>query len=169
MRGVRAIGAVVAILTVVGCRDDAGDTGATTATTASGVGRGEVVAASEVVVGDCLSGVAVGVNERTQIESARAVSCQGPHELEVFASFELRPGEFETDPPGAYPGEQRVVGAADTGCASRLAALADKSAFGLIALWPTATSWRQGDRTVACLAFPADRDRFEGPDLLADG
>ena len=167
MRGSWAIGAGAVLLAVSGCTDDSDGAADTTSSTVEIDVRSEAVAATEVVVGDCLRGVAVGVNERTQIESARVVSCHQPHELEVFASFEFDPVDFETAPPGAYPGEQATVAAADAGCASRLAELVDEAVFGLIAIWPTVDSWQQGDRSVACAAFPADQSRFESPALVS--
>ena len=168
MRAGRAIAAVALIGLLAACGDDPTDEAETTSTSADPVSTGGVVAATELVVGDCLSGIAVGVAERTEIESALVVSCQTPHELEVFATFELDPAEFETQVPGAYPGEQPVVRAADAGCATRLRALVDDSLFGLIAVWPTQPSWTAGDRQVSCAAFPAGGGRFEGPGLLAE-
>ena len=168
MRAARAIAAVAITALLAACGDDPAEEVASTTTGVDATATGEAVAATELVVGDCLSGIAVGVAERTEIESAVVVSCQLPHELEVFASFELDPAEFETEPPGAYPGEQPVVRAADAGCATRLQALVDDTLFGLIAVWPTQPSWTAGDRQVSCAAFPASGGRFEGPGLLAE-
>jgi hypothetical protein len=168
MRAGRAIAAVALTALLPACTDDPSEEAQPPATSVGAAPAGGAVAATELVVGDCLSGIAVGVAERTEIESAVVVSCQAPHELEVFATFELEPAEFETQPPGAYPGEQPVVRAADAGCATRLRALVDDTLFGLIALWPTQPSWTAGDRKVSCAAFPAGGGRFEGPGLLAE-
>lgn len=157
------------LLVLAGCTEDPDDDAGTTSSTVGREVQSGAVAATEVAVGDCLRGVAVGVSERTQIESARVVSCHQPHELEVFASFELDPASFETDPPGAYPGEQPTVAAADAGCAKRLGELVEEDLFGLIAIWPTVESWQQGDRSVACAAFPADRNQFDAPVLVSGG
>jgi hypothetical protein len=168
MRAGRAIAAVAITALLPACGDDPAEEAAPSSTSVGATAAGEAVAATELVVGDCLSGIAVGVAERTEIGSAMVVSCQLPHELEVFASFELDPAEFETQPLGAYPGEQPVVRAADAGCATRLRALVDDTLFGLIAVWPTQPSWAAGDRQVSCAAFPAGGGRFEGPGLLAE-
>ena len=125
------------------------------------------VAATELVVGDCLGQVAVGVQERTLVESARVVSCDRSHALEIFAELVLDPADFSMDPPDAYPGQQRVVDAADQGCATALEELADEGSFGLIAIWPTQESWQLGDRDVMCAAYPSDGTPFEGRELLA--
>lgn len=167
MRAARGIAAVVLAALLPACGDDPAEEADGTSTTLASLSSGEAVAATELVVGDCLSGVAVGVAERTEIESAQVVGCELPHELEVFASFELEPAEFETQPPGAYPGEQPVVRAADAGCATRLRALVDDTLFGLIAVWPTQASWASGDREVSCAAFPAGGGPFEGPGFFS--
>lgn len=161
--------AAVVLASLVACDSgDAGTAAATSTALATVVAAGPV-AATEVVVGDCLGQVAVGVRERTMIESVPLVSCEQPHQLEVFAAFDLDPTELETDPPGAYPGRERVVDAADQGCATELETHAEPEDFGLISLWPTEESWVQGDRAVACAAFLPDGSAFAGPRLLAAG
>ena len=125
------------------------------------------VAAVDLVTGDCLSGLVIGVAERVRIDSARVVSCDVAHQLEVFATFTLAASDFASTPAGDYPGEERVVAAADAGCSDRLEQLGvGDSAYGLIALWPTNDSWAQGDRTVGCAAYSNDGQQFEGRQLL---
>lgn len=167
MRARLAFGAAVALGSLAGCGLGGPDAASTTTALATVVAPGPV-AATELVVGDCLGQVAVGARERTMIESAPVVSCEGQHQLEVFATFRLDPAQLDTDPPGAYPGQERVVTAADRGCVGELEAIADPDDFGLIAVWPTADSWRQGDRSVACAAFAADGGPFEARRLLAE-
>lgn len=124
------------------------------------------VAATAFVVGDCLNGVVLGAAERTEITSAEVVSCDRPHGLEVYASFELQPDDFDLRDPAEYPGPARVVQAADRRCADRIQELVDDpDDFGLIALWPSLTSWATGDRQVACAVFAPDGARFESPQL----
>ena len=165
----RAIGAAGLLVLVVACGNGSDDDAGTAAVVASPVIEAGPVAAVELVVGDCLGQVAVGARERSRIASAPVVSCERSHSLEVFAEFALDPAAFVTDPPGAYPGQERVVDAADQGCVGLLERLADESAFGLMALWPTPDSWAEGDRTVACAAFRADGTPFESRHLLATG
>jgi hypothetical protein len=164
-----AIGAAGLLVAVTACSDGDDDDAGTTAVVTSPVIEAGPVAAIELVVGDCLGQVAVGARERSRIASAPVVSCERSHSLEVFAEFVLDPAAFATDPPGAYPGQERVVDAADQGCVAELERLADEAAFGLMALWPTPDSWGQGDRTVACAVFRSDGMPFESRQLLAAG
>lgn len=152
------------LLLVSACGSSGGETSAaTSSTTPSTVTEGPL-AATEVLEGDCLTGVVIGAAERGRIESARKVSCFSDHTLEVYATFTLGAADFERADLDGYPGRARVVGAADRGCAERIEArTADPSAYGLIALWPTATSWADGDRTVACAVFSPDGSPFQAP------
>ena len=158
--------AALAVVATPAC-DDGSPDDADAASTPAPVLEVGPVAATELVVGDCLGQVAVGVRERSRIDAARVVSCDQDHALEIFASFVLDPADFSMDPPDAYPGQERIVDAADQGCTAELEDVADESAFGLIAIWPTQESWLTGDRTVACAAFPSDGAPFDGPELLA--
>lgn len=167
-----------AAVLLLGC--DAGEGNLAEASTSSNapIVAPEPVAVSELVPGDCITGLVLGAAERRRLESVQVVSCQRPHELEVFASFELDPASFEVEDQ-EYPGEERVVRAADEGCERRLEQLVEADtggpaervddAFGLISVWPTPVSWSQGDRTVACAAFLADGRPFERPGILAGG
>ena len=121
------------------------------------------VAATEVVVGDCLTGIVVGAAERAEVTSARVVSCDGEHALEVYATFTLDAAELDPDDdPHDYPGRARVVRAADEGCAERIEELVEEpEAYGLIALWPSQASWSAGDRDVACAIFAPDGASFD--------
>lgn len=124
------------------------------------------VAATAVVPGDCLNGVVLGASERAEIEAAQVVSCDRPHGLEVFATFRLAPDAFEGVEAGDYPGPAQVVAAADTGCAARIQQVVEEpDRYGLIALWPSQTSWASGDRAVACAVFAPDGRAFEGRQL----
>ena len=166
-RQLLGIGAV-SLFVLSACQGrDVDPTPAATATTAPPVTSGPV-AAVDLVTGDCLSGLVIGVAERVRIDSARVVSCETAHELEVFATFTLTATDFPNTPAGDYPGEERVVDAADVGCSTRLEGLGlDNSSYGLIALWPTNQSWAQGDRAVGCAAYSNDGQQFEGRQLLA--
>ncbi len=154
----------------------AGDDGAATTTSASGASSASApavatgpVAATELVPGDCVSGLVIGEAERIRIESVSIVRCDRTHELEVFATFELAAGDFDTEGT-AYPGEQRVVTAADRGCTARLEELGEVAdTVGLIAVWPTLDSWSTGDRTVACAVYSTTGTPFEGRGIVAEG
>jgi len=147
-----AIALAVALVALASCGDD-GDGGDADGSAPQTVQEGPV-AATAVVVGDCLNGIVIGGAQRSEIASARVVSCDGDHALEVYATFDLDPVELEVDVPGAYPGPARVVRAADEGCAERIEELVEEpDVFGLIALWPSPASWATGDRAVACAVF----------------
>jgi hypothetical protein len=81
------------------------------------------------------------------------VGCDQAHELEVFAIYDLTPEDLEaTD--DSYPGQERIVSAAEAGCGARSEELGDVAeSIGVIAVWPTQQSWTQGDRAVACVAY----------------
>lgn len=159
------------VVLLASCGDDGSD-GSDAATTAPPARVASAdVAATELVTGDCVSGVVIGAAERRTIDSARVVDCESVHELEVFATFDVT-SAFETagDEVGdVYPGEQKVVMAADEGCASRLAELGVDDGLGVIAIWPTIQSWGQADRMVTCAAFSEDGQPFQGRRLLAGG
>lgn len=124
------------------------------------------VAATEVVVGDCLDGIVIGAAERREITSARVVPCQGGHDFEVYATFGIDAAALDLDDSTTYPGRTRVVRAADEGCTRRIAELAedagtDTDGYGVLAMWPSETSWEAGDRQVACAVFSRDGGPFE--------
>lgn len=155
---------------ILGCDVGDGTATATSSTPTAPLVTPGPVAATELTPGDCITGLAIGAAERARIDSASVVSCTQPHELEVFATFDLDLVALELEDE-AYPGQQRVVDAADEGCEIRLGDLgaAAAEAVGVITIWPTAQSWGAGDRTVACVAFRADGSPFDRPGILADG
>lgn len=145
--------------------DDGDDAGAPEGPSPSTVREGPV-AATEVVVGDCLNGIVIGAAERAQISSAEVVSCDRAHGLEVYATFELTAEDFGLADPVEYPGPVRVVRVADERCAGRIGELVeDPDVYGLIALWPSQESWAAGDRDVACAVFARDGAAFESRQL----
>ena len=166
--GVVALGALaLGAAALLGACEDGGDdpAGAPDGQVPSTVQEGPV-AAIAVVVGDCLNGVVIGAAERAEISSAEVVSCDRPHGLEVYATFDLIAADFDLEDPAEYPGPVRVVRLADERCADRIEELVDDpDDFGLIALWPSQTSWAEGDREVACAVFAPDGGVFESRQL----
>lgn len=163
--------ALLALATVTGgvscAADDSPDAVPTVDATLPPIAAGPV-AATELVTGDCLSGFVIGASERIRIDSAQVVSCDGPHQLEVFAIFSLATTEFPNTEPGLYPGQQRAVDAADQGCSARLEELgSDGDDYGLVAVWPTEQSWATGDREVACAVFSTDGKPFPDRTVIA--
>lgn len=103
----------------------------------------DTVQATAVREGACLT--EVPGNDRVQF--VKTVPCDQPHKGEVFTVLSM--------PEGAFPGDAAVstytdkCGPALTGRAPMAAA---DPAVSLFVLYPTADSWQQGDRTVACIA-----------------
>lgn len=166
MRAVRTLAlTAAAVLGVASCDSGtADDTRAATSSTGPPVTAGPV-AASQLAPGDCVTGLVIGVSERIQIDAASVVRCDQPHDLEVFAVFDLAPTAFDTE-GGAYPGQQRIVDAASAGCGEQLEQLGEVAeSIGLISVWPTPESWTQGDRSVACAAYSVTGTPF-GDEIL---
>lgn len=159
---------VAAALAFSACQDDAETADDAPPSSRASPPPASDVAVTELVTGDCISGLVIGAAERTQVDAVRVVDCGAVHELEVFATFDLSSTDFEDTEPDVYPGEQRIVRQADQGCAGRLDELGVDDEYGLIAVWPSDTSWRQGDRGVTCAAFSRDGEPFTGRSLLAD-
>lgn len=146
------VGAAALALAFGACDDGTDGGSAASSTTSPPVTAGPVAAAS-LVPGDCVTGLVLGVEQRIQIESASVVRCDQPHDVEVFAVFDLDPAALDSE-DGSYPGQRRITDAADAGCNAQLEELGDiADSIGLISVWPTNASWSQGDRTVACAAY----------------
>jgi hypothetical protein len=80
-----------------------------------------------------------------QGQSYTLVSCDSPHEAEVFATFNLA--------GTSWPGSAKVAAAASSGCATRLTGyLNPQLAVSLAStyVYPDATAWQAGTRTVIC-------------------
>lgn len=148
-----------------GCRSGDDSTAGTTSTAVTAV-RGEVALVA-LTTGDCLDGVTIGSDEETELTSAEMVPCRGPHDLEVFASFELTARLLDVDDLTAFPGRPSVTDAATEGCLDLMEdAVGDTDTYGTIAIWPTDRSWSAGDRMVACAAFLGDGGTFDRPTLV---
>ncbi len=94
-------------------------------------------------VGDCYADDATGL-----IESLPAVPCAEPHDLEVFALFEL--------PAGPYPGGDAVDAAANDGCLERFPGYVGTeyadSVYYFSFLSPTEDGWNAiDDREIVCV------------------
>jgi hypothetical protein len=80
-----------------------------------------------------------------QGQSYTLISCDSPHEAEVFATFNLA--------GTSWPGSTKVAAAASSGCATRLTGyLNPQLAVSLAStyVYPDATAWQAGTRTVIC-------------------
>jgi Septum formation len=86
--------------------------------------------------GDCID---------PQGQSYTLISCDSPHEAEVFATFSLA--------GTTWPGSTKVAAAASSGCSTRLTGyLNPQLAVSLAStyVYPDATAWQAGTRTVIC-------------------
>ena len=80
-----------------------------------------------------------------QGQSYTLISCDSPHEAEVFATFNLA--------GTSWPGSTKVAAAASRGCATALTGyLNPQLAVSLAStyVYPDATAWQAGTRTVIC-------------------
>ncbi|MFV0257199.1 MAG: septum formation family protein [Acidimicrobiales bacterium] len=105
-------------------------------------GCGSETSAFDIDVGDCLNDVS------GEIASVNTVSCEDPHDREVYYAFNL--------PDGEYPGEAAVSEAASQSCENAFSdyvgVLLDESRYGIYSLTPTQESWDVlDDRLVTCM------------------
>ena len=95
--------------------------------------------------GDCFSGAG-----RTEVDSITLIPCASPHESQVVTVF--------TMPAGPWPGEDKVVAAAEDGCAAKGDPLITDKAYDDLRpsfIYPQdAFSWR-GNRQIICIVDAA--------------
>jgi hypothetical protein len=78
-------------------------------------------------------------------QAATIISCNAPHDAEVFATFSL--------PGSTWPGTTAVSAAASSGCSTRLTGyLNPQLAISLAStyIYPDSVAWKAGTRTVIC-------------------
>jgi hypothetical protein len=148
---VGAVLAVVALLALDGGEDDA-EAGNTTTTPA-----GEPVAVDRIEVGTCFNDAGdEGAFDYTELS---VVDCDAPHDNEVYHLF---------DAPGgaAYPGDDQIGQVTRDGCLSAFEPYVGKpyteSAFAILPIPPSETSWDGGDREVVCAVYDAGRRELTG-------
>lgn len=129
----------VGVLLLAGCTGAAGGAPSPTPT---GSGEVDVV---ELAVGDCLN---IALPPRPAA-SVPVVDCSAEHEGEAYASVVLDDAEF--------PGEAEVRSRAESGCTEAFAGFAgidyDSSSLDYAYYFPTAGSWKTGDRRILCLVL----------------
>lgn len=129
--------------------------GGTEATPTAVRTKPEEVDAQKMKVGDCINDSASASNPATsepvEVQSVKIVPCTGPHDGEVMATFRL--------PGFTMPADARLRRLAADGCKIRTRARIGRDpAAGSLAnsyYYPTAESWKQGDRDVTCVAVAA--------------
>ncbi|WP_166785527.1 septum formation family protein [Cryobacterium cryoconiti] len=106
---------------------------------------GQVTEVSTLLVGDCLREAWEGLDATAS--TVPVVDCADSHDFEVFGRFKV-PGD-------AFPGDDSVTAAAESGCESRFAefALIDyrSSSLDFAYLTPTEQSWGGAGPDVSCL------------------
>lgn len=100
--------------------------------------------AADVALGDCLSEIP---SDSSLVASVHTVACTDPHKGEVYHVI--------TVPGTEFPGETAIIDYQDK-CQPALeefspSAMADPE-VGMFVLYPTADSWKRGDRAVTCIA-----------------
>jgi hypothetical protein len=112
------------------------------------IGGQGTVSATDVNVGDCI----VDIPNSPRVLSVQKVSCDKPHEGEVYAVLNM--------PNGPFPGQSKID-AYQNKCNPELQAYSPSAiqdpAIGVYVLYPTPETWSQGDRAVTCIATSTDK------------
>ena len=97
-------------------------------------------------VGDCYNGPLTNTEEFIEAADAELVSCDDPHEDEVYAVFEL--------PDSIWKGNDYVFEQASIGCGARFEAFVgieyELSTLYADIIYPSEESWKENDRKVKC-------------------
>ena len=101
----------------------------------------------DLELGDCLNDADIPL--RSDMTDAPRVSCEDPHDSELFAILGLE--------GSAFPGESELVAQGQSRCARAFGDFVGipfaNSTLDFRFYYPTASSWAQGDRTIYCVAF----------------
>ena len=98
-------------------------------------------------VGDCYNGAVASVEEHIEVTDVELVSCDDPHQNEVYAVFEL--------PDSSWKGDGYVFEQAEMSCVARFEAFVGIE-YELSTLWadiiyPLEEGWKENDdRRVTC-------------------
>ncbi|WP_062313235.1 septum formation family protein [Demequina rhizosphaerae] len=116
----------------------------------------------ELAVGDCLTISGTG----DTVGDVPVVDCDGVHEAEVYAAFDLDSGSYDED---------AVIAEVEEACVDRFDAYVGEpyrtSALDVFYTYPLEDAWAEGDRLAVCAVYAPDPDSgepvaFEG--TLAD-
>jgi hypothetical protein len=104
---------------------------------------------SDVQTGDCLSSFELS----GPIRELPEVPCTSPHQFEVVDAYSM--------PPGGYPGLDQVRRLVRARCLDELyryvgVSPAQAAAYDVRFIYPLASSWRIGQRTVICVGGHSD-------------
>jgi hypothetical protein len=110
--------------------------------------------AFSLIVGDCFNEEAAASETDTEVSSVPAVPCEVMHDFEVFHAFDL------TDEN--YPGVDPISEQADAGCEAAFDTFIGTSyldsALGYGYLYPSESSWQDGDREIVCYVYGAEQN-----------
>ncbi|HEY9497361.1 MAG TPA: DUF4190 domain-containing protein [Intrasporangium sp.] len=116
--------------------------GAVTPDSSAPVTQEQETFVNDLKAGDCFSYTG---GKGDEVDLVTVTPCASPHEAQVVITFEL--------PDGAYPGEDKVIDAADKGCTDKGDPLLTDRAYENLDpafFYPDSFTWR-GDRTVICV------------------
>ena len=101
----------------------------------------------DLELGDCLNDADIPLS--SDMTDAPRVSCEDPHDSELFAILGVE--------GSAFPGESELVAQGQSRCARAFGDFVGipfaNSILDFRFYYPTASSWAQGDRTIYCVAF----------------
>ena len=149
------VGALLAVVALValGNEDDDAEAGGTGTT----LPEGDPVAVDRVDVGTCFNDQ--GDQGAFDYTDFPVVGCEEPHDNEVYHLFQAPGGD-------AYPGNDRIAQVTRDGCLEAFPAYVGKayteSAFEILPIPPSPTSWAGGDHEVVCAVYDARRQELTG-------
>lgn len=140
--------------TVVGVTTSTVDPGSTTTTidgTTTTVPPVSGTGVEDLRVEDCVS----TSSDDLYVDTVTLIDCDEPHEMEVFARFELDGEDVPGGEDGGYPGGSEITWFAQDECQSRFESYTGEeyleSRFDFTTLTPSFSTWDAGDRLVTCL------------------
>jgi len=153
------VAASVVVEEVVGEFDSPGtsDTTAETDTTTTDLDSG----GDALIVGQCLDDDEL--DRYLAAEAFSYLSCDDPHDFEVFFVYEF--------PTGPYPGDGAVIDDLKAVCRNRFEGYVDhdyeSSALDTWSVWPGQGLWESGNRIGECLLFNFDGSTMTGSAYLS--
>lgn len=144
-----AVGAVLALSACGGVAEDLQETADELEEQASAAEESGETGADifEVAVGDCLNDESVA--EDQEVSEVPTVSCDEPHDSEVYAETDMEASE--------WPGDAGVDQEAQTFCEQEFASFIGleyaMSELALSYYVPTEDSFANGDRAISCLVY----------------
>ena len=129
--------------------------GAAPTSAAAEAGTGDDTSVFQLEIGQCISSETGG----EEVASVPIVDCGQPHEAEIYALPNLPDGEF--------PGDEAMTETAQDECAGQaftdyVGVPFEDSEFEISFLQPSAETWADGDREIACLITSTEPGSVRG-------